>query len=145
MEIEVRIKDGENVVDKEVMYIEDDTPSMYARIFDEVSPYWRNSRKENDMFIRMINNHVNDLLMVRAKAYAEGKSSVKGHVYLNEVYELLGLPRAKYGYLIGWIFDENSRMSDNFIDFAVTRFEDSKKDTILLEFNVDGMIWNRIH
>lgn len=39
MEIEVRIKDGENVVDKEVMYIEEDAPSMYARIFDEVSPY----------------------------------------------------------------------------------------------------------
>ena len=92
------------------------------------------------MFLKHQMNHANELLKCR------------GHVFLNEVYDMIGIPRTKAGQIVGWIYDEKNPVGDNFIDFGI--FDETKQKsidfvngyerTILLDFNVDGVIYDKI-
>ena len=68
--------------------------SSYARYFDESCSDWKSNPEYNLMFLRMQEQHANDLL--RAKR----------HLFLNEVYDMLGIPRTAAGQQVGWIYDE---------------------------------------
>lgn len=110
--------------------------SIYARFFDEFSPNWKRQQQYNQFFIMAQQNYANDLLKSR------------GHVFLNEVYDMLGISRSREGAVVGWILDEG----DGFIDFGVfegdrhsgMRFVMGHEPSILLDFNVDGIIWDHI-
>jgi hypothetical protein len=65
----------------------------------------------------------------------------RGHIFLNEIYDLLGIPRSEAGQVVGWFAGKG----DDFVDFGI--FEAGQRDfvngvekTILLDFNVDGVI-----
>ena len=68
---------------------------------------------------------------------------------MNEVYDLLGLPRSQAGALVGWVMTGDG---DNFVDFGIYDTNNpSKRDfvngyerSILLDFNVDGVIHDLI-
>lgn len=112
-------------------------PSMYARFYDESNPNWNKDPHWNLVFLRQQEIYANDLL------------KVKGHLFLNDVYSMLGIPTSKIGQVVGWIYEENNPVGDNFIDFGVynennTKFVNGEKNTALLDFNVDGMILDRI-
>ena len=76
------------------------------------------------------------------------KLLAQGHVYLNEVYDALGIPRSKAGQIVGWVYNPDNPVGDNYIDFgiyqtnrAVARdFVNGYEKVILLDFNVDGNI-----
>ena len=71
-------------------------------------------------------------------------------MFLNDVYDMLGIPRTKAGQIVGWVYDEKSPVGDNFVDFgiynpnseAVRNFVNGYERSILLDFNVDGPIWD---
>lgn len=68
---------------------------------------------------------------------------------MNEVYDVLGIPRTKAGQIVGWVYDENNIASDNFVDFGLSEercenFVNGYENTVLLDFNVDGNILDRI-
>lgn len=114
--------------------------SEYAKFFDEGCKEWTKDPEYNLAFLLSQQNYVNDAL----------KS--KGHIFLNEVYDLLGIRRTKAGQLVGWIYDENNPVGDNFIDFGIYDcYKQPNKDfvngyerSILLDFNVDGDILSKI-
>lgn len=67
----------------------------------------------------------------------------KGHVLLNDVYESIGLSRILEYYDIGWLYNEENPVGDNFIDFGIYNLSDlinSMPDEIIIDFNVDGVI-----
>lgn len=111
--------------------------SVYARFFDEYSSNWNRMPSYNQMFLQCQQNYANDLLRAN------------GHVFLNEVYDMLGLSRTREGSVVGWILDGSG---DGYIDFGVfqgdrhsgMRFVTGQEPSILLDFNVDGVIWNLI-
>jgi len=114
------------------------TPSMYARFFDEYSDNWQRNPEYNSIFLRAQQNYFND----RLKAH--------GHVFLNEVYDALGIPRSQAGAIVGWVISEES---DNYVDFGifdniandrVRDFVNGREASILLDFNVDGVIFDKI-
>ena len=115
----------------------DNDHSMYARFFDEYSPSWSKEPEYNLLFLRCQQNWANDLLKAR------------GHVFLNEVYDMLGIGRSKAGAVVGWMISDDG---DNFIDFGVFEadnemardFVNGREGSILLDFNVDGVIYDRI-
>lgn len=115
----------------------DGRPSKYARIFDEFSRNWNTTPMYNQMFLKAQQQYANDLLQSR------------GHLFLNEVYDMLGLERSPEGQIVGWSND--SAYGDNYVDFGVfrndvysaVRFVNGDENSILLDFNVDGPIWNR--
>lgn len=114
-------------------------PSIYARFFDNGSPSWSKEPEYNLIFLKCQQNYANDLLRAR------------GHVFLNEVYDMLGIPRSKAGAVVGWLLTPDGQ-TDNFINFGV--FDDKSETArdfvngfegaILLDFNVDGIIYDKI-
>ncbi|QPL14705.1 hypothetical protein SEA_SCHWARTZ33_60 [Gordonia phage Schwartz33] len=106
--------------------------SPYKVVFDETNPNWSKASEYNQIFINAQQNYANDLLRAR------------GHVFLNDVHDMLGLPRTKAGQIVGWVSDG---MGDNYIDFGVfnnihegMRFVAGDERSIWLDFNVDGNV-----
>ena len=133
---EERTVDGKKVT---VPVLSDPTGnSVYARFFDEVSPNWTKDAEYNRLFVQAQQNYFNHLLHSR------------GHVFLNEVYDLLGMERSKEGAVVGWVYDPyGQNEGDNFIDFGIFEvynrdFVNGNERSILLDFNVDGVIYNLI-
>lgn len=122
-----------------VTRVGNDHPSIYARFFDPTSSSWSKEPEYNMMFLNCQQNYANDRLHAR------------GHVFLNEVYDMLGLERSKAGAVVGWILSKNGE-TDNFIDFGVFHgktqtardFVNGCEGAILLDFNVDGVIFDKI-
>lgn len=136
----------ETVVDEEtgkkktvkstVSVVDPNTYSDYARFFDEYCAGWTKDAEYNLMFLRQQQNYANELLKSR------------GHLFLNEVYDMLGIDRTKAGNIVGWIYDEEHPVGDNFVDFGIyvldnekaRDFVNGRERSILLDFNVDGDI-----
>lgn len=116
-----------------------DTPSGYARFFDELCPSWSREHEYNLLFLRCQQQYANDLLRAR------------GHIFLNEVYDMLGLDRSTAGSVVGWTIN-NDGSGDNYVDFGVFNgnnprardFVNGREGAILLDFNVDGVIYDKI-
>jgi hypothetical protein len=115
-----------------------DGVSIYARFFDQYSSSWNKTPEYNLLFLRCQQNYLND----RLKA--------KGHVFLNEAYDALGLDRSKEGAVVGWLRNGDG---DGYVDFGIfdgqhmDRFHDfvtGSEGSILLDFNVDGVIYDKI-
>ena len=111
--------------------------SQYARFFDESCAEWSKTPEYNLLFLKTKQNYANDLLHSR------------GHLFLNEVYTELGIKHTQEGSVVGWVLSEDS---DNFVDFgifdvrrkAARDFVNGEERSILLDFNVDGVIWDKI-
>lgn len=107
--------------------------SHYARFFDDGCIGWEKDSEYNLMFLKAQQDYAND----RLKA--------EGHLFLNEVYDMLGIPRSKEGQLVGWIYRTDNPVGDNRVDFGLheernSDFVNGRTNVILLDFNVDGNI-----
>lgn len=131
-------EDGtETTVKQTVSVANPNLTSDYARFFDVGCTGWEKDAEYNLLFLRTQQNYANELLRS------------KGHLFLNEVYDMLGIPRTKAGQIVGWIYDEENPVGDNFVDFGIYDVHDEQKRnfvngyerSILLDFNVDGNIW----
>lgn len=138
-EREVRIEDDEN---GERQYKTTRMPakaSIYARFFDELNPNWKNNYELNIMFLTMKQNYLSDRL------------HAKGHLFLNEVYDELGIDRSKAGQVVGWITGDNGE-GDPYVDFGLHDASNAKKrdfingrePAVLIDFNVAGPIYDLI-
>lgn len=134
-------EDGSETIEKKTVNVVDPNAlSDYARFFDDGCTGWTKDPEFNLMFLKDQQRYANDLL----------KS--KGYLFLNEVYDMLGIPRSKAGQVVGWVFDEKHPLGDNYIDFGIydmhneakRNFVNGYERTILLDFNVDGNIWNEV-
>ena len=144
-EVEEVSKDenGHEVVKKEVVDVIDDDPntySPYSIVFDDGNEGWDPDPERTKFFLIQQQNWANE----RLKA--------KGHLFLNEVYDMLGARRTKAGAQVGWVYDENNVVGDNYVDFGIfdTRrskardFVNGYEKVIVLDFNVDGCILDLI-
>lgn len=116
--------------------------SDYAVYFDkEHTPYCESNDDYNMMFLRSEQSYANDLL------------KVKGYLTLNDVLDRLGLKVSdemrKAGMVVGWKYEENNEIGDNEICFNIfqtykQRLDGRVEPTIILDFNVDGNIYDRM-
>lgn len=143
-EIKKKDKDGKTVKEKEYYIDTEGNPldniSEYARFFDASSDNFAKDPEYNMMFLRRQQDYANEMLKAR------------GHLFLNEVYDLLDIPRSKAGQVVGWVYDKNGNTKgDNYVDFGLyrnnqgtRRFVNGLEYNILLDFNVDGVIYDLI-
>lgn len=117
--------------------VSDKPLGAYVAYFDENNPNWSNSMEQNLIFLKMVQCHLNDRLEAR------------GHVFLNEVRDELGLPRIPEGQVVGWAYKKDD--GDHFIDFGIfgddsiiNLVANAEGKSILLDFNVDGVVWDLI-
>ena len=66
------------------------------------NPNWTDSQTTNELFLESMEHYAND----RLERY--------GHLFLNEVYDMLGMPRTRLGAVMGWL-------KDDVIDFGIER------------------------
>lgn len=147
-EIEETVVDengNETVVKKTINVVNRADISEFGREFSQytvdkngktiLNPYWQPDNDYNLVFLKKQERFANQILRS------------KGYLILNDVYDMLGLPLTKAGHLIGWIYceDEANPMGDNYIDFGLNNddvlFSDEDESTLVLDFNVDGSIW----
>lgn len=123
-------------------------PSLYSRWFDESCPEWSKAPGMNYHFLMCQQNMLNDKLVMRSTESPKGI----GHVFLNEVYEALGMDHTGPGALVGWIYDPNDPDRREFIDFGMHEAHNERKRAfvngyernILLDFNVKEIIYDKI-
>ena len=114
--------------------------SPYTFCFDETCNGWVRDAERNKFFLLRQQQYANDLLKSR------------GHVFLNEVLDMVGINRTRAGQTVGWIFDENNPIGDNYIDFGIfdihseanRNFVNGLEKSIWLSFNVDGDILSNL-
>ena len=142
-EIEERIVDesgNEKAVTKTIDVADPNFTSDYARFFDDGCTGWDKDPEISLMFLKQQQNYANEMLKAR------------GYLFLNEVYDMLGIPRSKAGQVVGWVYDEYGTVGDNFVDFGIydthserkRAFVNGYERVILLDFNVDGNILDYI-
>ena len=139
-------EDGtESTVKKTIEVATVNYDSDYARFFDVGCNGWSKDPEDNLYFLKTQQNWANE------------KLQRQGYLFLNDVYEMLGLPITKAGQQVGWIYDEKNPVGDNYVDFGIYRqgrnevedervraFVNGYERSILLDFNVDGNILDMI-
>lgn len=110
----------------------------YRRVFDWHNPFWRNDPIYNRMFV----NH--------AHAYAQALVDANGYLFWNESLKSLGFKKVKPGQVVGWTKGQK-------VDFRIkeayqedpddldSRGNPKMKPVILLDFNCDGSILNKVN
>lgn len=130
--------DAANVADAVIASIRDLSP--YSRIIAEESS---NCWDENEDYTAEN--------VAAVQLWANRRLERKGHLFLNEVYDQLGLSRTREGSVVGWL--KNSENGDGYVSFGdydantyrVPSDDYSRVDTnFILDFNVDGVIWDKI-
>ena len=112
--------------------------SEYARFFDETCKGYERETQYNLMFLRAQQQFANDKLVA------------DGFLFLNDVYDMLGIDKTPTGQLVGWKYDElNNDVGDKYVDFGIMETNRETEDggyepVILLDFNVDGDILHLI-
>lgn len=117
-----------------------DLYSDYARFYDDGCTGWSKDPEYNLMFLRAQQQYANDKLIAQ------------GYLFLNDVYDMLGIPKSKAGQIVGWTYNPDNPSGDNYVDFGIydvnkprnADFVNGYERTILLDFNVDGNVWEQM-
>lgn len=136
-------ENGNEVVKKTTVDVMENDPnrySQYAIVFDDGNDGWDPDPERTKFFLIQQQNWANERL----------KS--QGHLFLNEVYDMLGVKRTKAGAQVGWVYDEKNQNGDNYVDFGIfdiyspkaRDFVNGLEKVIVLDFNVDGCILDMI-
>lgn len=144
-EVETVVVDenGNETIEKKIVHEIDENQladiSDFAKFFDEGCADFTKDAELNLLYLR------------KQQDWANEKLKARGHLFLNEVYDMLGIPRTKAGCVVGWIYDKNNPIGDNYVDFGIysgtersMAFVNGYEPRILLDFNVDGKICDLI-
>lgn len=137
IEREVEGKNGKKkVVEETVRTLDkDNITGEFARFFDETCmPYWSEDPEKNLLFLKMQQQTANDRLRMQES------------LLLNEVFDMLGLPRTTEGATCGWIRNKNRKDRVDFgifdpvtgapkANWANRRFINGYEPIVLLDFN----------
>lgn len=107
--------------------------SPYSFCFDETSSCWVRDAERNKFFLSRQQDYANELL----------KS--KGYLFMNEVLDMVGIPRCRAGQTVGWLYNGDG---DGYVDFGIMdirheanrNFVNGLEKSVWLNFNVDGNI-----
>lgn len=135
-------KSGKEKVKKrvtETVHADGTEYSMYARYFDQF-----NSNEH------VLDQQANYDFLLRMQNQMNEKLQREGYLFLNTVYKELGFKEVPEGQLVGWTLDGG----DGYVDFGLFEARNAaardsvnyngKETCFILDFNVDGIMWNRI-
>lgn len=106
---------------------------QYTFCFDETSTLWVRDAEKNKFSL------------LRQQDYANEQLRAKNTMSLNEVLDMVGLPRCRYGQTVGWVYDKNKIKQIDFGIFDIhceanRNFVNGLEKSIWLNFNVEGDI-----
>ena len=127
----------EKKVKKNATVVDNPMPSDYARYF--AYPEARAAEPNADY---------NAFFLKAQQELANHMLRANGFLFLNDVYEMLGIEKSRAGQAVGWVYDKNREdHGDNWVDFGIQEVYRKRSDkpgdyekVFLLDFNVDGPI-----
>lgn len=138
---EVETTDENGNKKKENVYVtEKMIKHPYSVIFDESNPNWERDSGYNLIFIK------------NAEDAANRKLRRKGYLFLNDVYDMLGISNTYIGQFAGWVWDPADPSIDSRVDFGLyddynpqkVAFLQGDEYSVVLDFNCDGNIIDKI-
>lgn len=138
---EVETTDENGNKKKETVYVTDKMiKHPYSVIFDESNPNWERDSGYNLIFIK------------NAEDAANRKLRRKGYLFLNDVYDMLGISNTYIGQFAGWVWDPADPSIDSRVDFGLyddynpqkVAFLQGDEYSVVLDFNCDGNIIDKI-
>lgn len=138
---EVETTDENGNKKKENVYVtEKMIKHPYSVIFDESNPNWERDSGYNLIFIK------------NAEDAANRKLRRKGYLFLNDVYDMLGVSNSYIGQFAGWVWDPSDPTIDSRVDFGLyddynpqkVAFLQGDEYSVVLDFNCDGNIIDKI-
>lgn len=134
MEINIKIDESERMIpiNDEGCHV-----SQYARVFDDTCIGWTKDAEYNLEYLWEL------------QRIASEKLIAQGYLFLNDVYDMLGIPKSKAGQLVGWIYEPDDEERDNWVHFGIEekhnyKFINGYENTAILDFNVDGVIIDKL-
>lgn len=134
-------KSGKEKIEKKtVKSFDPNNLSEFAVVYDSGCIGWTKDPEYNKTFLK------------KQQAMANQKLQTQGYLFLNDVYKMLGFKPTKAGHVVGWIYDEKHPIGDNYVDFgiydieneATRRFMNGLEQNVILDFNVDGNIYEML-
>ena len=129
--------DAANVCDAVVNSLKALSP--YARIIaEESSTCWDPNEDYTSQNIAAV------------QLWANRRLERKGHLFLNEIFDQLGLSRTREGAVVGWLKNGEGDGYVSFGDFDASIYRVLSDDytrvdsNFIVDFNVDGVIWDKI-
>ena len=138
---EVETTDENGNKKKETVYVTDKMiKHPYSVIFDESNPNWERDSGYNLIFIKNVEDAANR------------KLRKKGYLFLNDVYDMLGISNTYIGQFAGWVWDPADPSIDSRVDFGLyddynpqkVAFLQGDEYSVVLDFNCDGNIIDKI-
>ena len=132
------VDDDEHPGEKKRVMVYDQSADLYLRPwFDETNFNFSKDPVQNYLFLKGVQQHMNNLLEIR------------GHVFLNDVFDAIGLPRCREAQVAGW---RKNGDGDQYISFGFLESKDPNtvafcsghEPRVRLNFNIDGVIWDLI-
>ncbi len=139
---------GEEIVEKKLVETLDrdqNDPNYYsphARFFDESCAGWRDDPEYNLWYLREKEQQANLRLQSQK------------HLFLNEVYDMLGMQRGEAAQVEGWTYSDSGKnpYGANHVSFGLNNvqkpgvrdFVNGRTPIVLLDFNVDGKILDKL-
>jgi hypothetical protein len=119
-----------------------DPELVYGRVFAPLhmdgskNTNWSEIPNQNNFFLEMVRSRANDLL------------TYQGYIFLNDVYDLLGMKKTKAGQVVGWVKNPKPGQGDGYVSFGVwndgvyagKEWINGRRDAFWLNFNVDGVV-----
>lgn len=107
--------------------------SIYARLFGPGNDWYRGGTANIKGFLWAQQCQANEILKIH------------GYLFLSDVYKMLGFKETKESRVVGWVYGNG----DSFIDFGIldkrnAGFINGEEESIWLDFNVDGVIYDMI-
>lgn len=107
--------------------------SPYARLFGEHNVNWTPDGSTNYFFLRA------------QQAFLNHELSSRGHVLLNDAYDLLKMERTTIGALVGWTYKDDTTWIDFGLDEPrAERFRNGDEPSFWIDFNVHGLVYKEI-
>lgn len=124
----VMVKNGDDLEVK----LDEDAIRAIPRVFQRGNANWNPDPEVNRIFLQINQNYFNQKLIAQ------------GHLFLNDVYEQLGFEHSPIGALVGWVADGEG---DCVVDLGLYNAPNISNEWgpgIFLDFNVDGIIFDKI-
>ena len=127
---EVKGEDGKK---QKQLTVNEEAIGDYLFDFSPSNGNWVPNHDHNMFFLTSHQTVANDLLRAR------------GHLFLSEVLDMIGIDRTPASIVTGWLWDpeHDKGEGDNYVDFGI-RDMWQENGYILLDFNVDGTIFDKI-
>ena len=114
--------------------------SQYTVCFDETCKGWVRDAEANKFTLTQVQRFANE------------KLQEQGHLFLNELYDMLGVQRTKIGQQVGWVYDPSNPDIDSYVDLRIFDIHDKNKrafvngyeKSIWIDPNVSCVVYDMI-